>query len=271
MQIYVGRVSEGRPQSLLYGDGFVVHLPQGKVAIHTHVQLYGYLATYLSGSQVMNVARPLLFVHDFADSLLHVTRQTLLHQLAYRIRKNLRGLHHDEHAHHQRRNRVQNGPFTAKQDGTSDSYGRTHGRKRIAAMMPSIGLHSRRIHLARDLPGKVEHPLLQHYAEHCGRQGDNPRAGQFRPVLHHVHYLYHGIVAHHHAHDYQGQSYNTAREGLVFAVPIGVVGVFRLRRDLHEDYDDKVRDEITERMHGIRYHRGTVPQHAGDELKNQKQ
>ena len=50
--------------------------------------------------------------------------------------------------------------------------------------------------------------------------------------------------------------HNGGSQGLVFAMPVRMIAVGRTRADTHEEQHYEVREQVTQRMHGIGNHRG---------------
>ena len=73
------------------------------------------------------------------------------------------------------------------------------------------------------------------------------------------------------SHDEKAEADDGRSQGLVFAVPVVVVGVFGLRRKAHEHQNDDVRHKVRQRMDGIGQHSRAVSHDARKKLEEQQQ
>ena len=81
--------------------------------------------------------------NQLQDLFLNSIRQRLFQQIANASAQQADRYLDDEDAHHNRSDGIQYGPSLPQEDGTTNTYSRTNGRKGVAAMMPRICLNGR--------------------------------------------------------------------------------------------------------------------------------
>ena len=114
MDIDVGTVAEGLAQLVFDIRGATVRFVKRYPAWHTQMHLYGDIAAYTTGAEMMYAAHLRLTLGNLYNPLLHISRQTLLEQFAGGGINQPQRRTHDEDTHHNGGNRVKHCPASSR-------------------------------------------------------------------------------------------------------------------------------------------------------------
>ena len=138
-------------------------------------------------------------------------------------------------------------------------------------MVPCVGDHHLALLLAPYPSGDLVEQLLHDDRDHSRCQGDP--AGTLQGLIQKEMLidLLATLPEEANADTKENDPHEGGRQGLVFAMSILVIPVFRFGREPHEEQHHDVCHEVGEGVHGIGHHGATVPPYTGDKLENQQQ
>ncbi len=134
-------------ETILYITRGIVSYAQGRISIHTKVNIDSSIITNAASAQFVRFRHTWLGKYAVHDEALLVFGKRLLEEFLYAGNEELHRYTDDKHTHYHGCYRIEHTPIGAQEDSAADTYRRADARECIAAMMPCIGYDSWRVYL----------------------------------------------------------------------------------------------------------------------------